>query len=307
MAERLDEPLGTVKTRIRTGMIRLRDSLAEVSRGGRRMSGTHDEMVVLAPAYVLGALEPDERRAFESHLAECDRCVSEVRSLGRVTAGLAQTVPQVTPRAALRDRVLQAVGARDARAAEPQGGRTVGTGELARLCGVRGRGDRSSALCDESARARREPRGASRGRAAASGRQRSLAMVDTRQAAFETQSAMAVLAAADLTRVDLQGAPAAPHAAGRALWSRQSGMVFAANNLPPLPAGKIYQVWLVASGPPVSAGLVAPDEIGRGVGIFRTPVDVTGPVTVAVTIEPEGGVPAPTGAFYLTGKPAAGV
>jgi hypothetical protein len=133
------------------------------------------------------------------------------------------------------------------------------------------------------------------------------AMVDARRVAFETQSAMAVLAASDLTRVDLQGAPAAPQAVGRALWSRQSGMVFAANNLPPLPAGKIYQVWLVAGGPPVSAGLVAPDDTGRGVGIFRTPVDVTGPVTVAVTIEPAGGVPAPTGAFYLTGKSTTGV
>jgi len=49
------------------------------------MSGTHDEMVVLAPAYVLGALEADERRAFEAHLAECDRCAAEVRSFGRVT------------------------------------------------------------------------------------------------------------------------------------------------------------------------------------------------------------------------------
>jgi hypothetical protein len=30
-------------------------------------------------------------------------------------------------------------------------------------------------------------------------------------------------------------------------------------------------------------------------------------VTVAVTIEPQGGVPAPTGAFYLTGKSTTGV
>jgi anti-sigma-K factor RskA len=279
------------------------------------MSGMHDEMVVHAPAYVLGALEPEERRAFESHLAECDRCASEVRSLGRVTAGLAQSVPQVTPRAVLRDRVLAvgagedratAVGPRDARASErPVRSRWGVTDWLAYAACVAvataaGLYAMNLRTRVESLESRLE---VAQMRLAAADR----AMVDARRVAFETQSAMAVLAAADLTRVDLQGAPAAPQAAGRALWSRQSGMVFAANNLPPLPAGKIYQVWVVASGPPVSAGLVAPDESGRGVAIFRTPVDVTGPVTVAVTIEPEGGVPAPTGAFYLTGKSTAGV
>jgi anti-sigma-K factor RskA len=270
------------------------------------MSGTHDDLVVLAPAYVLGALEADERRAFESHLADCDKCASEIRSLRRVTVGLAQSVPQLTPRAALRTRVLQAVGAHDARAQEPSvrprwvltnwlayaACVAVATAAVLYALNLRARVDNLEARLE-----------AAQVRLAAADR----AMVDARRVAFETQSAMAVFAAVDLVRVDLQGAPAAPQATGRALWSRQSGMVFAASNLPPLPAGRIYQVWLVAAGPPVSAGLVAPDETGRSVGIFRTPVDVTGPVTVAVTIEPEGGVPAPTGAFYLTGKSTAGV
>jgi anti-sigma-K factor RskA len=270
------------------------------------MSGRHDELVVLAPAYVLDALEPDERHAFESHLASCDICAFEVRSLGRVTSGLAQSVTLVTPRAALRDRVLKAVGAGEARTSEPKvQGRwawgawlayaacvAVATAAGLYAMNLRGRVENLEARLDVAQM-----------RLAAADR----AMVDARRVAFETQSAMAVLAAADLVRVDLQGAPAAPQATGRALWSRQSGMVFAASNLPPLPAGRIYQVWLVAGGPPVSAGLVAPDESGRSVGIFRTPVDVTGPVTVAVTIEPQGGVPAPTGAFYLTGKSTTGV
>jgi len=223
-----------------------------------------------------------------------------------VTSGLAQSVPQVTPRAALRDRVLHAVGARDVRAAEPQvhprwawgnwlayaACVAVATAAVLYAMNLRARVDSLEARLD-----------AAQLRLAAADR----AMVESRQVAFEMQSAMAVLAAADLVRVDLQGAPAAPQAAGRALWSRQSGLVFAASNLPALPAGRIYQIWLVAGGPPVSAGLIAPDESGRSVGIFRTPVDVTGPVTVAVTIEPAGGVTAPTGAFYLTGKSSAGV
>lgn len=228
------------------------------------MSGTHDELVVLAPAYVLGALEPGERRTFETHLAECDRCASEVRALGRVTSGLAQSVPQVTPRAALRDRVLLAVGARDARASAPKTtsvtwvmGNWLAYAACVAVATAAGLYAMNLRARVESLEARLE---VAQLRLAAADR----AMVDARRVAFETQSAMAVLAASDLTRVDLQGAPAAPQAAGRALWSRQSGMVFAANNLPPLPVGKIYQVWLVAGGPPVSAGLVAPRQRVRG-------------------------------------------
>ena len=271
------------------------------------MSGTHDDLVVLAPAYVLGALEPDERRTFEAHLASCDMCASEVRSLGRVTAGVAQSVPLVTPRAALRDRVLLAVGARDARShqtstSQPRWATRDWLAYAACVAVAT-----AAALYAMNLRDRVESLEARLGLAQLRLAAAEQEVVESRRVRFEMQSAMAVLAAADLTRVDLQGAPAAPQASGRAMWSRQSGMVFAANNLPQLPAGKIYQVWLVAGGPPVSAGLVAPDETGRGVAIFRTLVDVTGPVTVAVTIEPEGGVPAPTGAFYLTGKSSTGV
>src|SRR5215216_6270118 len=75
------------------------------------MSSAHDDLMPLAPAYVLGALESDERRAFEAHLAECAICAAEVRSLAAVTTGLAQTVPQLSPRPELRNRVLTTVGA----------------------------------------------------------------------------------------------------------------------------------------------------------------------------------------------------
>jgi anti-sigma-K factor RskA len=121
----------------------------------------------------------------------------------------------------------------------------------------------------------------------------------------ELQSAMGVLAAPDLVRIDLAGQAAAPQASARALWSRQRGMVFTAASLPPLPAGRVYQVWVVTGTAPVSAGLLTPDASGGGTAFYDTPPDIPPPTAVAVTIEPAGGLPAPTGAFYLMGTPSA--
>jgi hypothetical protein len=128
------------------------------------------------------------------------------------------------------------------------------------------------------------------------------AMADARRVALESQSAMSVLAAPDLARIDLAGQAAAPDARARALWSRARGMVFTVSDLPPAPAGRVYQVWVVTAQPmPISAGLLTPDAIGRSVAVFATPPDIPAPVAVAVTLEPAGGVPAPTGEKYLVG------
>jgi anti-sigma-K factor RskA len=115
---------------------------------------------------------------------------------------------------------------------------------------------------------------------------------------------MAVLAAPDLTRIDLAGQPRAPEARGRALWSRNRGMVFTSSDLPAAPSDRVYQVWVVTAKGPVSAGLLAPDASGRTTQMFQTAADIPPPVAVAVTLEPSGGVPAPTGEMYLVGKPA---
>jgi hypothetical protein len=130
------------------------------------------------------------------------------------------------------------------------------------------------------------------------------ARVTDLQARLERSPSVAdVLAAPDLARIDLAGQPAtAPSARARALWSRQRGMVFTATNLPPLPAGRVYQVWVVTADARLSAGLIAPDAAGRSTGVFATPSDIPSPVAVAVTLEPAGGVPQPTGAFYLLGR-----
>ena len=87
--------------------------------------------------------------------------------------------------------------------------------------------------------------------------------------------------------------------------SRQSGLAFAANQLPALPADKVYQLWVVPQDrPPVNAGLLSPDASGHASLFFEMPADLPPPAVLAVTVEPAGGVPAPTGDKVLVGSRA---
>ena len=128
---------------------------------------------------------------------------------------------------------------------------------------------------------------------------------DAQRVANRAEDAMAVLVSPDMARVDLAGQPVAPEARARAFWSRNHGLVFTATNLPALPPGRVYQVWVLTAGAPVSAGLVSPDAAGGATAVLDTAPDIPPPAGVAVSLEPEGGVPAPTGKIYLAGKPSA--
>jgi hypothetical protein len=114
-----------------------------------------------------------------------------------------------------------------------------------------------------------------------------------------------VLFAPDLLQVDLAGQPVAPGSSARAFVSRQSGLAFAANQLPALPADKVYQLWVIPVGQsPVSAGLLEPDTSGHATLYFPMPADMPPAAVIAVTVEPKGGVPQPTGDKALVGAVA---
>ena len=71
--------------------------------------------------------------------------------------------------------------------------------------------------------------------------------------------------------------------------------------LPPPPPGQSYQLWVIAGGAPVSAGVFDLDPDGRARYATRSEPPLDGPVTIAVTLEPEGGRPQPTGPMVLAG------
>jgi len=252
---------------------------------------THDELKANAAGYVLGGLDVQERLAFESHLTQCVECTAEVASLRPIVGALATAVPQVTPRAELRDRVIRSL---DSVAAGLQTGPGPDVQTRRDSASMRMSAPAWLALAAAIAIAI----------GAAAYAMRIQRQMGELQARFDqVQATGAVLAAPDLARIDLQGQPIAPDARARALWSRSRGLVFTAANLPPAPAGKAYQVWVVTAQMPISAGLLTTDTTGGGTRYYYTPPDIAAPVAVAVTLEPAGGVPAPTGERYLIGMP----
>lgn len=320
------------------------------------MSAEHDELT-LAGLYALGALEGEERRAFEAHLATCDECQRELQSMQRVTLALGSGVAARTPPPGLRERVLanatsqpqlsttgtaKADGtAKPGSAAPPAPVASASDGSRSRQTvafpdrDALGRTDLTAAATNRPARGTLVigpllwlPAAAVLAIAAglgiyAYGLQGRIAVLEARleqaetraeiaerstsevqQVAVRAQNAMGVLVSPDMARIDLAGQPAAPVAMARAFWSRNRGLVFTATNLPPLPAGRVYQIWVLTSGAPISAGLVMPDDGGTATAVIQTPSDIPPPAGVAVSLEPAGGVPAPTGAIYLAGKPA---
>jgi anti-sigma-K factor RskA len=248
--------------------------------------------------YVLGALTTSERAQFELHLATCDECRASVQAMSGVAEALAHAVPKLEPPASLRARVLTSVtgvkptAVRSTSVVVPWLAAAASLVVAVALGGyavaLRGRVSSLEGRLQEAMQ-----------RAALSERQ----IADLRRASADAQAQMAVLAAPDLQRLDLVGQTAAPQAAGRAFWSRSRGLVFAASNLPALPDGKTYQLWILTRQPaPISAGLFRPDPGGNVRAMFETPVDLPQPSGMAVTIEPDGGVPLPTGPMYLVSQ-----
>jgi anti-sigma-K factor RskA len=272
----------------------------------------HDKFAGYAGLYALGALDAHERAEFQEHLEVCRPCVEEVTSLLPVSRGLAHAVPLREPPPALRSRVIEqvtgsppATGAVESQAQPSPAGRSrvrsilLGLAAAATIVAAAGVGWFTARLYNQNLALRQSLQNEEL-RAA-----RAESSVAAARAAAETAEAqLAILAAPDVVLISLAGQPAAPQASGRAFWSPTQGLLFTASDLPALPPDRVYQLWFVAPPGPVSAGLLQPDADGRTLLRIDLPPDLTMPVALGVTIEPAGGLTAPTGEMYLMGQPA---
>ncbi|MDQ3170781.1 MAG: anti-sigma factor [Acidobacteriota bacterium] len=241
---------------------------------------THDDVRDLAPEYVLGILDPDARAVVARHLEACADCRTYVSEEAAVLDAIGRGVPQSAPPPALRARVLAAARADATSGASETRPRAIAASSrvpwllaaaallLALVAGWQvfaARGERAR-LEQELARQQRTD---------------------------------AVIASSDLVRFELSGT--SDNARGRAFWSHRNGLVFAAEGLAPLPAGRTYQLWVISRGAPVSAGVFDVTPGGHARIVMSTPETLTQVEAVAVTVEPAGGLAAPSTTPILAG------
>jgi anti-sigma-K factor RskA len=109
-----------------------------------------------------------------------------------------------------------------------------------------------------------------------------------------------------LTLVRLRATEKGRNVEAHAFVTAGSQVVFYASQLPALPAGRTYQLWLIrANGPAiVSAGTFNPDARNRATLQFANTSLTSGITALAVTDEPSGGSATPTGHKLLVGQNA---
>lgn len=92
-------------------------------------------------------------------------------------------------------------------------------------------------------------------------------------------------------------------AMGKVLWNTKDDQaMFFSSNLPQPPEGKTYQLWAIGRGDPKSAGIFNVNKQGKYVLMLKFLNDLGEIKQFSVSLEPEGGVPLPTGKIYLSGE-----
>ena len=103
--------------------------------------------------------------------------------------------------------------------------------------------------------------------------------------------------------INLSGTMSELGSSGRLLWDTDTNnALLLVSNIPTLVPGKAYQFWVMEDGEPHSMGTFTVNENGEHIMEIKCMPEDKGRIEFAVTLEPEGGMPEPTGAKYLVGS-----
>jgi anti-sigma-K factor RskA len=246
----------------------------------------------LVPAAALDALDGADRDDFESHLvAGCPRCERAVAAWRRDLTLLARATAPASPDGAVARRLRGAIAAAGV---SPRPGRgpalatwlavaaslaliAVGTDDLVRRRALASASRENARLAERESRA-----------------EANLAEKTLRARFLEDPDIQAIL---------LTGMGPQPGARGKVVYSpRARRALFVSARLAPLSPDRQYELWFLAGGKPIAAGTFdAPPGVPSIFESSPVPAGIQAVEKFAVTIEPRGGVPQPSGPMVLVG------
>ena len=256
-------------------------------------------------AYVLGALSSDEKKRFEDHLRTgCAECGREVAEMITVASVLSTVVEKRVPSSSVRDHIFEEIAhekrtipaslpsaagffERLADSFRPRGfGLAFGL-TVAALIMVVGFSWYVISLLRTIDEQKSE-------------------ITVLKDEVARKEELLSVLQARRVDMVIMNGLEVSPESFGKIIWdSERKTAILQISNLPALPKDRDYQLWVIRDKKPVSAGVFAiekeKERFFKIAPLVET--DVKHINAFAVTLEPKGGVPQPTGKMYLLGTP----
>jgi anti-sigma-K factor RskA len=250
-----------------------------------------DDLQERASLYAAGAMTDSDRLEYARHLDEdqCAVCQAEVKELQSAISMLAFSVPSSSPSSTVKVRLMQqARQAVPVSQSRPAGFRWL---QWATVIIALASVAVALSLLRTNTELRRET----------DGLKSRIARLEVQLA--EQQNTIATLTSAGVRVVDLAGQGTNTQATGRIFWDQpRKRWLFSVRNLPPTPADRSYQLWFVPkTGNPITAGVFNTQADGSITLEVPVPDNATDLKAAAVTTEPFGGQPQPTGPFALLG------
>jgi anti-sigma-K factor RskA len=216
----------------------------------------------LTAAYALNALDPVEEAEYEEHLRHCPSCREELSGFQETAAVLAYAVEGPAPPPGLRDRIVDAALAERPNVVPMRRrwvGPALGAAAAVAACAAIGLGVWAASLSSS---------------------------LDEERAASAAQSdVVALISDPESVHHPVTGAD------GTLVVNAADEAALVLQNLEAAPEGKTYEVWVIDGDTPTPAGTF---EGGGTTSLVSVGEPVPEGAVVAVTVEPDGGVDAPT-------------